>query len=452
MSDQEFYPLEGEPTLLQAKAEHYGEIANAIIRSVSTLKRIKDSSDMTSKAISAVREKSGDVAEDIDKARDRYAGTAAALVTYSHKLKAAQDAANTAIAHIKDREDSLRTAQHTAAKAKSAADTAADADKATADKAAHDADHTATTAGTQLDAAQDEWRSALHDKNTAADAAIKAIVEVVDGKKSHDLNDGWWDNWGSKLLSVLKVICDVAGILSIFLAWVPILGQVLLILAAVGAVIELIESVVKAVNGDGSWGDVIWAAGGAVLSIFGGKLIALAGKSFKAMTLVRVAEHTVDGATPGAMAAVQGVGRHSAEFMNFGEASRAAKPFSELVPQAFGASFEGGGPMAAFLKESLKENFIPHLVSKDLMFSIKTAIQHPGILTDIPYVVHGATLTAMTVGQDAVHFHEAFEGFDIHHTSPGDIAVRSADFSLEGVHKVVHLVHDVHEAQEGFSR
>jgi len=453
MSDKEFLPLEGNSALVRSKAEHYGQIADAIIRSVSTLTRIKDSSNMTSEAISAIREQAGKVADDIEKARNRYSGTSKALIVYSHALRGAQDDANTAIAHINDKQHELAAAGSKAHTAKTAADAAADEDKATADKTADAADAAVASASHALSAAHSQWHSALTEKNHAADAAIAAIVEVVDGKKSNDLNDGWWDDWGSKLLDVLKIICDIAGVLAIFLAWVPILGEVLLILAAVGAIIALVESIVKAVNGDGSWTDVIWAAAGAVMTIFGGKLLELTAKSFKALTIVKVAEHLVDGALPAEMARIQGVGAHSAEFMNFSQASNEIKSFKDLAPQAFKLAFKPGAEGATageIIRASLKENFLPQLLNKDLAFALKTAAQHPGILT-LPYVVQGASITVMQGVSDAIKIHEALNGFDIHNPQVSDLG-RIPDALFEGVHKVNVLVEDSHKVQENFRK
>jgi len=153
MSDEEFLPLEDNSALVRLKAEHYGQIANAIIRSVSTLTRIKDSSDMTSEAMSAIREKAGKVADDIEKARNRYSGTSKALIVYSHALRGAQDDANTAIAHINDKQHELAAAGSKAHTAKTAADAAADEDKATADKTADAADAAVASASHALSAA-----------------------------------------------------------------------------------------------------------------------------------------------------------------------------------------------------------------------------------------------------------------------------------------------------------
>lgn len=288
MSDTEYQPLTGNESLLRSKASQYGEIANAIIRSVNTLNKLSEVGEMKSEAIDALRDKIGSVAKDIDKARDRYSGTSRALVTYSYALKSAQDAADTAISAVSQREGELSAAHRAVRAADDGVQTATDADADEARKTADRADQASQAAQGNLEAAQRAWHSALESKNDAATVAIAGIQAVVDGPKSHDLNDGVWDDLGSKVLDVVKVICEVAGFLSIFLAWVPILGAILVGLAILGALILLIESIVKLVNGQGSLSDVIFAAVGVVLAAFGGKTATYLAKLVRVQAATKV--------------------------------------------------------------------------------------------------------------------------------------------------------------------
>jgi hypothetical protein len=286
MSDTPYQPLKGDPTVLAAKAQHYQDIADAIKRSVTTLKKIHDVDDMKSKATEKLKDSSKDVADDIEKAHDRYEKTAQALLTYAGKLQDAQDAANTAISHISDKQDAADAAHRAARTAQQTADDATDADKSTADADAATAKTDATDADHALAAAHKEWHDALDTKNTAADAAVKAIVDVVE-HHNNGLKDSWWDDWGSSVYEAFKTICKWAGVLSIFLGWVPILGQILIVLATIGAVLDLIDSVIKAITEGGSWLDVLVAAGGVALSFVGGSAFAQLTKNLKAVSLMR---------------------------------------------------------------------------------------------------------------------------------------------------------------------
>lgn len=281
MTDSEFRALEGDPDLVRNKAERYAELADAIARSVTTLNEIKSTEGMTSRAIDKVREEAGKVADDIGKARTRYSGTAQALITYSAQLRSAQDAANTAISHIDDKEGTSDAAARTATRAVAKAESATPENASIENAAATRAENAAAAAAQALTAAHQEWHTALDLKNQAAQTAISAIIDVIEGEAGKALNDSWWDDWGKAALDILKTVCEWAGVLAIFFAWVPFLGQILLVLAVVGAVISLVEATIKAVNG-GSWGDVAFAAVGVVLSVFGGNIAKYATKLVKA--------------------------------------------------------------------------------------------------------------------------------------------------------------------------
>jgi hypothetical protein len=280
MGDSEYNRLEGNPTLVQSKAEHYAQIANAITRSVDTLNHVGEIGGMQSKAITALKGTATEVADDINKARDRYSVTATALKSYSGKLRTAQDDAEAAITLITSRQSDLETANHTASTAKQTLEDGKPEDKAANTTAAGNAQDAVTDAGKALNDAQAAWHTARDHKDAAAKTAIAEIKEVVEGKGNNGLKDSFWDNWGD----IIKTICEWAGVLAIFLSWVPFLGQLLLIIAIIGAVISLVESVVKAING-GSWVDVAFAAVGLVLTVFGGNIGKYIGKLVKAKGL-----------------------------------------------------------------------------------------------------------------------------------------------------------------------
>lgn len=402
MSDNEYEPLKGDPDLLTTKANHYKSIAEAIARSVTTLHKIHDVDDMKSKATEALKDSSDDVANDIDKAHDRYRVTADALLTYAGTLRTAQDHANHAITLINSRQAAADAANRHLKTAQDAVDDAKGDDVDDAKSKASTAQTTADTAGSDLAAAQKAWRDARDLKDNAAHTAAQAIIDVVD-HNNHGLKDGWWDNWGSALFGILKWVCDLAGILSIFLAWVPILGEVLLVLAAIGAVIDLVESIVAAVNGDGSWWDVALAAGGAVLTIFGGKIFEVAAKNLKAVTILK------SGVTDAKdLAKLQGVGRHSEEFMDVAKANeQLSKPLSDVFKSPFMRDEAATKLMQEYkngtktfsdcLKQAAKDGFplklnkdAPWSMNSDLKSFYKMASEHPNLVDTPTKVMAGA--------------------------------------------------------------
>ncbi|MGH8967693.1 MAG: hypothetical protein ACRDXB_20520, partial [Actinomycetes bacterium] len=140
-----------------------------------------------------------------------------------------------------------------------------------------------------------QWESAKSDKDSAARTAKNAIDEVVTGDKVHGLEDSTWDkikHVAASLYKVFKVICDIAGILAIFLSWVPILGQILVVLAAIGSILSILESVVKFAKGEIGWGGLLLGVGLGVVGLFGGKLATSLGKVAKARAVTRAASLT----------------------------------------------------------------------------------------------------------------------------------------------------------------
>ncbi|WP_431218731.1 putative T7SS-secreted protein [Leifsonia xyli] len=302
MSDTEFQPLTGDPDVLEAKARHYQSIGEAIQRSVKELKKIHDLDGYRSQAVSKLQEMSRDTADDIDKAKDRYAKTAAALIAYASELRGAKDDADKAITLINEKQGDADAAHKAATSAHTDAQNAKPEDASTAGKAADRADDAARSANAALQAAHQAWYDARDRKDRAAEKAVDAIVDVVDHHNNGLKNPGFWD----KVMDVIETIGDIAGVLAIFLAWVPILGQVLVVIALVASVIKLVDAVVKFANGEGSFLDVLGASVTVVLSIFGGRIFSFLGKAARIKALARIPK-TVAGVrtSPNAMLKAQ---------------------------------------------------------------------------------------------------------------------------------------------------
>ncbi|RDV43709.1 hypothetical protein DOE76_15780 [Leifsonia sp. ku-ls] len=284
MSDREFQPLTGDPGVLEAKAQHYKSIGEAIQRSVKELNKIHDVDGYKSQAVSKLQEMSKDTADDIDKAKDRYAKTADALIAYAKELRGAQDDAKAAIAQITEKQEAADAAHHAATTAHTDAQKAKPEDAADAGKAADKADDHARAANAALQAAHQAWYDARDRKNRAAEKAVSAIVDVVDHHNNGLKNPSWWD----KVVDVIGTIGDIAGVLAIFLSWVPILGQVLVVIALVASIVKLVDAIVKFANGEGSFLSVLGAAVTVVLSVFGGRIFAFLGKAARVQSLARV--------------------------------------------------------------------------------------------------------------------------------------------------------------------
>ena len=279
--DVQYKVLEGDPDVVKTKGAEYQRIAAAISASVRTLDDIVEQVENKSLAMDATRSLAEDVASDIRKATTRYQATGDALVTYAEKLRLAQDASREPARLIAEAEIELAEWRPKKRSRQIAYNTAlllGDQDEITRTEERLQTAKDAITAAEGVITAQVAlWEDARNAKDTAATTAVTSITTVTEGKGGEALNDSFWDK-ASVVLDVIKVICDIAAILSIFLAWVPILGQVLVVLAAIGAILSVIDAAIKAISGEGSWGDFFGALALGVLSLFGGKIIGLLAK------------------------------------------------------------------------------------------------------------------------------------------------------------------------------
>ena len=428
MADAEYQPLTGDPDLIETKAAHYAQIAAAIDRSVRFLNAVRDMDGMTSKAVSAVSGKAGDVSDDIAKAFDRYNDTASALTGYSGLLREAQNDANAAITDIEQKQSAADAASHAATTAQQNLQSATDDTKDDAQTAATKAATAASDANAALQVAQAAWHAAWDKKNNAGNVAKDKITAVVTGSKNHGLKDpgGFWHALGEfakAAFKVFKTICDIAGILSVFLAWVPGLGEVLLALAAIGAIIDLVTTIV---NG-GSFLDILLASVNVVLTVFGGKLIGELAKGLKTASVAKVAEKMLaKGEDAGAITKevnrIQGIARHSAtaknierfankrEVLQFVNKSRKGiDSFGTMTKNAFAKSFKpnfGGKTKLEVFKDMAKANWSPYgLGGKDLYGLLRVAgSQTVGLDTKLAAGVVG--VTGLQVGKDAFDIHK----------------------------------------------
>ncbi|MCA5895072.1 hypothetical protein LEP48_17215 [Isoptericola sp. NEAU-Y5] len=302
MGDTQWQKLDGDAELVRTKGRKYQEIADAIGRATSTLAAISNDASTTAKSMDAMKTLADDVREDIAKATDRYRYTGDALVTYSSALDSAISQSETAATQIASIEDDLAAARTTANNAQSEVDDlpsdAADGDVDSANSTLATANSRVSNLEGSLSYWQGRWNDAHGDKNSAAQTAKNSIDEVVTGDKVHGLEDGFWDHVGevaSFLYKALKIICDIAGILAIFLSWVPVLGQVLLVLAAIGSIIAIVEGIVKMAREGFSWGALI-GVGLGVMGLFGGKAIGTLAKYAKARSVVQTAGRMSNGA------------------------------------------------------------------------------------------------------------------------------------------------------------
>jgi hypothetical protein len=293
IQERQYEELAGEPDHLQTMAQQYLAIADAIQRSVRTLHTIHDSDENKSKSTDALKDSAQDVADDIGKAESRYRVTAQALLDYVPHLRAAKTGAHAAVAQIQHYQHEVSTTSTALDKADDAVKTAADTAKDDATTAQAKAKTAAADAKSSLAYWQGQWQHYADARDAAARVASGKIVDVVEHHNNGLKNPShhWYDKitnfassvWhgiekGAKWLADhFEDICKWAGVLSIFLGWVPILGDVLIGLAILGALLKLGKDIASGASFLTILGDAV----GVVLTAFGGGLTKYVGKLAK---------------------------------------------------------------------------------------------------------------------------------------------------------------------------
>lgn len=250
-------PVPGDPDTVAIAGRDYSEVADAIQEAAANLRKLVESDAMKANSVDALRENALEVAENIEKAKERYAGVGDALTAYAPVLEHAQERTRQAHQDAEDAKELERGEQ-------AEADDAEEADEDPPDYG----DDGPPSQGA-MTAALAKAAEAVQDRDDAADRAISAIDDVTD---SGDLNDGWWENWGKSVVETITKIADavaaIAGIAALVVGWIPVIGQALAgilgTIALVASIVSLAGKLTLALTGDGSWGDVAMAAIGVV--------------------------------------------------------------------------------------------------------------------------------------------------------------------------------------------
>jgi len=292
MSDTKYTTLSGDVATLRTKAAAYTDLADKISQSVTALNALSDESETVSDAIAAIRDLSKKVKDDIGKAQGLYSAAGSALSTYANALEQAKNVADPAAARIAELEGDSKglssatwNAQEDYYEAKTKHQLASWSPDGTyqghteqywqtqvtnAQSTLSTAQQNQATNASDLSWQKGQWETENGQgggeqlKVTAAATAANAFDAVFDDSSVKGLEDSWWDRardaW-DKIYSVLSTICDIASVLSLFLAWVPGLGEVLLALAALGKILDAINlvmtiagTITDIAEGKESWG------------------------------------------------------------------------------------------------------------------------------------------------------------------------------------------------------
>jgi hypothetical protein len=259
-------PVPGDPERVEQLGRHYQRVAAAISDAASKLRRIGELQGMRSEAVAAFRDRAREVAGDISRAHERYDGVGRALTGYAPELRDAQFESAAALVQARRAEEDLATARRLVHAARARLDAAPAGIDTVADRGDHRrALAAAEVAQDDLAAARRRLSRAMECRDAAAWRALRLVEEVKD---SGGLNDSWWDDWGAKIVQVIVKVADVvavvAGVLALFVGWIPVIGQALAAIlgtvALVASVVSLLGTITLAATGDGEWSEVACSA------------------------------------------------------------------------------------------------------------------------------------------------------------------------------------------------
>jgi hypothetical protein len=265
-------PVVADVATVQDLVHYYTTIAQEISAESDVLRRIGDgdTAEFKGESADAVRKKSKDVAESLQKMSGRYDAIRDALTGYLPEL---ERALSESAAALRDAEDASASGARAASMADPSQNRAQDAPPLTSDEqGAIDAKHRAESAASDgADAAVARLRRAVDGINGAGKAAASTIRAAWD--------DGLHDSLGDKIKAffskLLKIIVKIFTYIGIALAALAILIPgvgMLTFMAAVAASVVLVANITLAGMGEGSWLDVITSAVGLVLVGVGGAL------------------------------------------------------------------------------------------------------------------------------------------------------------------------------------
>ncbi|WP_454860622.1 polymorphic toxin-type HINT domain-containing protein [Promicromonospora soli] len=267
-------PTPGDPVLVLSGGQEYLEVADSIDNAASAMSRL-DVDGTISLAVDALMETKEETVGEIRKAHGRYVAAGDALVGYADALERVQSETLAALEQARAARDAADAASGSKDRWQDLADSATDeSEKQEYQQKADQADSDADQAQSTISSAQGTIETAVSDRDRAAERAIDQIEEIT---SSDDLNDGWWEDWGSKLVAAIADIADmistIAGILAIIVAFIPVVGTalagVLIVIAAVAAIVSALANITLAATGERSWAEAGIAIAGAALSLIG---------------------------------------------------------------------------------------------------------------------------------------------------------------------------------------
>ncbi|WP_371151343.1 hypothetical protein [Buchananella felis] len=254
-------------------------MADAIKRCADSLRALEAGASSRAESVTALLEQRDTLLDGIGKAEGRYRAAGEALETYSAALDRVQTDTLNALYAARQAEWERDEARDNQRYYQDLADDYAGADDDSGyghdqqvryTRLANSAGQDAAAAQERIDNQVRVVQAAVADRDRAAQTAIDAIqgVTATDG-----LNDGWWEDYGAKVLgwiaAIAEWVANIAGILALVLCWVPVLGQALAVIAGIAGVVAALANIGLALGGEKTWREALWSVGFAALGCIG---------------------------------------------------------------------------------------------------------------------------------------------------------------------------------------
>jgi|GEM_PF-3113534 len=270
-------PIPGDAGAIARGAADMVSAATRMQRAAETLGHLV-AGHFTSKATDALKVNASDLQVSMVQASARYQGAGDALADFARQLPELQNRALSAIARSGATDvGSARSVRDGYALESFEANFNPLLPQEERDRISRNLEHAEQELREQ-EALRNAARHDYEDVRTAWDSLGNEIADriqkAIDASK---LNEAWYEQVGhwlddhlQDIHEILASIGTVLSVASLIFGWIPGLGQVLLIAAAIVSVVNLVISIRQAALGQKSWGSVALEGAFAVLSLVGG--------------------------------------------------------------------------------------------------------------------------------------------------------------------------------------
>ena len=264
-------PVPGDPDEIERAARSLADMAEEITRQTANLGKLSSAEGWDADAGRTFADSARELSGQLEQAHGRYRAAAGALRGYAPELRHAQSVADGALAEAQQAQATVN-AHRPPDRPPVGSPTPA---QVTAERQRQHAYDDGVDA---LHAARRKLDDAVDHRDEHVERATRTVREAID----HDgLKDSWWDkftNWVSEHADLLRAIAKIAELvatvlstIALAISWIPVLNfltPVLLGLAGLASAVALVCTVLLALAGEGSWGEVAGSLLGAI-PVFG---------------------------------------------------------------------------------------------------------------------------------------------------------------------------------------